>query len=110
VTTDVESAVRAVLETALDEALDARGIPRRHPATPEATLVTPRQVKVLQAAAEGHDIAATARVLGVDAATVSTHRAAARKRLGAVTTTHAVVIALHEGLIQWPHICTEADS
>lgn len=61
--------------------------------------LTGRQTAVLEAAARGLCIKRTAKALGLHETTVRNHRAAARRKLGAITTTDAVARALRTGLL-----------
>lgn len=61
--------------------------------------LTKRQTECLTWAAKGHSLAMIARELVVEYRTVRTHLQQARRRLGAFNTTHAVAIAIREGLV-----------
>lgn len=61
--------------------------------------LTERQAAVLAAAANGLCIKQTARQMGLAAGTVKVHLAAARRNLGAQTTTTAVARAVRAGLL-----------
>lgn len=70
----------------------------RGPRLPEEQL-RPREIEVLQLAADGHTRSSAAAELYLAPQTVKMHLASARRRLGAKTTTAAVVAALRKGLI-----------
>lgn len=59
----------------------------------------PREHDVLVASAEGLTAKTTARRLGISPHTVRVYRDNAMRRLGAVTITQAVVIALNSGAL-----------
>ncbi len=62
--------------------------------------ITTRELTALQLMSHGHDYQETGREMGVNKETVKTTLARARRKLGAKNTTHAVAIALREGMIQ----------
>jgi DNA-binding CsgD family transcriptional regulator len=62
--------------------------------------LTPRERDCLSRAARGLTDAETAAELGVPAKTVEHYMAVAGRRWGAFSTTHAVGIALHYGLLR----------
>jgi len=62
-------------------------------------MLTPAQLAALQHAAMGCRVSDSAAMLGVSGKTVAAHLAGARRRLGALNTTHAVVLAIAAGLI-----------
>jgi DNA-binding CsgD family transcriptional regulator len=62
-------------------------------------LLTRRETQVLQLAADGQTRKEVALVLGVSLHTVKTQGNMAREKLGASNTSHAVAIALRQGLI-----------
>jgi DNA-binding NarL/FixJ family response regulator len=59
-----------------------------------------REIEILQAAADGYSIAETAYIHHLTLHTVKDHRARILSALAARSTTHAVAIAMREGLIQ----------
>lgn len=61
--------------------------------------LSPRQIEVLELAADGLDNGRIAAVLGISEETVKTHWKHARYRLGARNGKHAVAVALSRGLI-----------
>jgi LuxR family quorum sensing-dependent transcriptional regulator len=63
-------------------------------------VLTRRQCQVLSLAARGLTMGCIGRQLGVTGRTVHKHLTAARARLGAMNTTHAVALAIHHQLIQ----------
>jgi DNA-binding CsgD family transcriptional regulator len=63
------------------------------------TLLTRRETQVLQLAADGQSRKEVALVLGISLHTVKTQGNTAREKLGAANTSHAVAIALRQGLI-----------
>jgi LuxR family transcriptional regulator, activator of conjugal transfer of Ti plasmids len=64
-----------------------------------STPLPPSQRKVLAGAAAGERVADTASRLHVSPATVKVYRTQARQNLGALTTPHAVALALVRGLL-----------
>jgi DNA-binding CsgD family transcriptional regulator len=62
--------------------------------------LTPRELEMLQMAADGEDCQSTARLLGICAGTVKRARNFATVKLGADNTTQAVAMALRRGLIK----------
>jgi DNA-binding CsgD family transcriptional regulator len=62
--------------------------------------ISPREIQVLQAVAEGMQGKAIGLLLGIAANTVKNHGTSLRAKLGAVSNTHAVAIALRLHLIQ----------
>jgi DNA-binding NarL/FixJ family response regulator len=62
--------------------------------------LTPAEIQVLQAAADGLTTARTATKLHLAVDTVKDHRARILNALGARSTTHAVAIAMRKGLIE----------
>lgn len=63
-------------------------------------VLTARQSQVLGLAARGLTMGCIATRLGVTARTVHKHLGAARAKLGALNTTHAVALAVYYRLIQ----------
>lgn len=61
--------------------------------------LTPRQTSVLQLRAHGLSEREIGHLLVIAAGTVQKHLSAARERLGAVDTPHAVALAMHYGFI-----------
>jgi DNA-binding NarL/FixJ family response regulator len=61
--------------------------------------LTPRELQVLQALAEGRPVKEIAFCLGISPRTVTRHIANARGRVEARSTIHLVVIALNMGAI-----------
>lgn len=83
---------------------DARGGgPVSKSQSPRPAAVTARQLEVLALLATGHTYAEAARALWIEVSTLKNHLAAARLNLRAGTTVHAVVIAVHYGLIIWDY-------
>jgi DNA-binding NarL/FixJ family response regulator len=64
------------------------------------TELTPRQLDVLLAVAEGDVTNEIAADLGLSPLTVKLHRKRINSKLGARTAAHAVAIAYHEGILQ----------
>ena len=62
--------------------------------------LTPRERMVILSFAVGMTGQQTAEVLGIKYQTVKTLSSRARMKLGAKTTTHAVYLAMKEGIIQ----------
>ena len=69
------------------------------PNLPVPSDLTPREREVLQAAARGLKVAATARYLELREGTVKTHRANICRKFQVHTTTAAVAYAMRKGLI-----------
>jgi DNA-binding NarL/FixJ family response regulator len=87
---DVDRGLRAVqpdIATGLAEHAMARGL-------------TAREVDVIQAMAEGNSNRRIGEALAINEDTVKGHVKNILKKLGARDRTHAVVVALHRGLIQ----------
>lgn len=61
--------------------------------------LTPRQQACLLAAAEGQSAKQAARSIDLTPRTVQHHHEEAKRRLGAQSLTHAVALALREGMI-----------
>jgi DNA-binding CsgD family transcriptional regulator len=61
--------------------------------------LSPRQLEVLQAAARGNTTRKTARALKISPHTVKTHLRTAMARLNAESITHAVAIAMTQGMV-----------
>lgn len=61
--------------------------------------LTPRQRACLRAAAEGQSAKQAARAIDLTPRTVQHHHEEAKRRLGAQSLTHAVALALREGMI-----------
>lgn len=61
--------------------------------------LTPRQIDVLQCAADGHNVRATAALLKISDNTVKKHRSEATERLGAESIVQAVAMAIRRRLI-----------
>jgi two-component system response regulator DesR len=76
---------------------DIRPWIRTLPATPP---LTDRETEVLQAAARGLKVIATARSLGMAPGTVKTHRLNIGRKLKVHTTAAAVAMAMRKGIIQ----------
>ncbi len=66
---------------------------------PPDTKLTPRELECLAGLARGLRQDAVADQLGISTATVELHGVNARRKLGALTTAHAVAIAVTRGLI-----------
>lgn len=62
--------------------------------------MTDRSTQVLQLIANGYHQKEIARILFLSLETVKWHLKAIRRKLSALTTSHAVAIALREGIIQ----------
>jgi DNA-binding NarL/FixJ family response regulator len=62
-------------------------------------VLTPREIEVLQLAAEGDSVTEIAEVLVVSPATIRSHLGSIYGKLGAKSRTAAVATALREGLI-----------
>lgn len=62
--------------------------------------LTPREIQVLQHAANGKTVGETAFLMGLAPGTVKNQRQAAMRRLKAVCMTHAVAIAMRAGKIR----------
>jgi len=62
--------------------------------------LSPRQRECLRLAAEGHTASSTALQLGISIGMVRFHLSAAREKLGAVSTVHAVLLAYQLGLLE----------
>lgn len=63
---------------------------------------SPRALQILELMAGGMTLCDVARHLYITESTAKTHMQNAHKLLGAKTTTHAVAVAISEGLIQPP--------
>ena len=61
--------------------------------------LSPRELRCLEGMSHGLERAGTAELLGIDEETVKNHLRAARRLLRAKNTTHAVAIALRDGLL-----------
>jgi DNA-binding CsgD family transcriptional regulator len=61
--------------------------------------LTPREIEVLQCAADGEECKSTAELLGIAVGTVKQLRYKAILKLGAETIAHAVAQSLRRGLI-----------
>ena len=90
---------------ALSEAVDAAAESERFvdPAArlrARGSVLTRRQLQILQLYADGQSTAKVARSLGLSAETIRTHTKAILARLGARDRTHAVAIALRSSLIE----------
>jgi DNA-binding NarL/FixJ family response regulator len=70
------------------------------PELPPIHNLTAREVQVLQAAADGEKVIATARHLNMAPGTVKTHRSNIGRKLKVHTTAAAVATALRKGIIQ----------
>ena len=66
---------------------------------PPDTQLTPRELECLAGLARGLRQDGIADQLGISLATVELHSVNARRKLGALTSTHAVAIAVSRGLI-----------
>lgn len=73
-----------------------RAMPGRKP----TEVLSDRQREVLTCASHGLGRIETADALGIDPDTVASHRAMARRLLGAKTLEHAVALAIRRGLIR----------
>jgi len=73
-------------------------------ATPEHPPLTPRELGVLQWAAEGKTTRDTSAILQIHHRTVEMHLKSAREKLDALNTTHAVARALAHGFILPPSL------
>jgi DNA-binding CsgD family transcriptional regulator len=62
-------------------------------------LLTPRELDVLRWIARGKTAGETATILGIGKRTVDEHAASAVGKLGAANRTHAVVLAIQQGII-----------
>ena len=60
--------------------------------TPLCADLRPREEELLVLLADGHDLDSASRLMGIAYATAREYSQAARRRLGATTTTQAVVI------------------
>jgi DNA-binding CsgD family transcriptional regulator len=78
---------------------DPQGPRRRSFPIPAARPLTPRQLMALQYIALGHTERDASRRMGIALSTLSQHLAAARDRLDARSTAHAVALAIAAGLI-----------
>lgn len=85
------------LEQILDD-MSNKGV-RYVPENATLTL-SPVQTQVLYLMSKGYNRREAGTVLGTSEETVKTHVTKASRRLGAINTTHAVAIALREGLIE----------
>ncbi|WP_432547300.1 response regulator transcription factor [Kineococcus sp. SYSU DK004] len=94
----VRSAARG--ETVLAPPVAARLVARLREPVPEA--LTPREVQVLAAVAEGATNAEVGRRLFIGEATVKTHLLRAFAKLGVDDRTHAVTVAMERGLLPRP--------
>ncbi|WP_369055902.1 response regulator [Kineococcus terrestris] len=94
----VRSAARG--ETVLAPPVAARLVARLREPAPEA--LTPREVQVLAAVAEGATNAEVGRRLFIGEATVKTHLLRAFAKLGVDDRTHAVTVAMERGLLPRP--------
>lgn len=63
------------------------------------SILTPMEIRILQAASEGLSIKSTAMLLNMAAPTVKTHRSAINIKLHAKNVTHAVAIGFRMGLL-----------
>ncbi len=72
--------------------------------TPEQPPLTPRELGVLQWAAEGKTTRDTSAILQIHQRTVEMHLKSAREKLDALNTTHAVARALAHGFILPPSL------
>lgn len=63
-------------------------------------MILPSEAKALQAVADHGSAKGAAWHLGISPHTVKTHTKSVREKLGAVTTTQAVALALRQGLIR----------
>jgi DNA-binding CsgD family transcriptional regulator len=62
-------------------------------------LLTPREVDVLRWIARGKTAGEIAAILGIGKRTVDEHTASVVRKLGAANRTHAVVLAIQQGII-----------
>lgn len=65
-------------------------------------ILTPAQTRALAGMADGHSVKGYAAVAHIAEQTAKFHLADARRRLGARSTLHAVVLAIEAGLIEVP--------
>ena len=63
--------------------------------------LTRREIEVLYWVAQGRSASEIGRILGISERTVEVHVSRAIRKLGARNRTHAAIIALREGLIDW---------
>lgn len=75
---------------------------------PWADPLTAREIEALDGAARGEWIAETGRRIFLSEGTLKTHRRSARIKLGAKTTTGAVVAAIRYGIITPPGFDADA--
>ncbi|WP_088289613.1 response regulator transcription factor [Kineosporia sp. A_224] len=94
----VRSAARG--ETVLAPAVAARLVSRMR--TPAADPLTPREVEVLAAVAQGLSNAEIGRALFIGEATVKTHLLRAFAKLGVDDRTRAVTVAMERGILPSP--------
>ncbi|MBI4944260.1 MAG: response regulator transcription factor [Actinobacteria bacterium] len=94
----VRSAARG--ETVLAPAVAARLVSRMR--TPAADPLTPREVEVLAAVAQGLSNAEIGRALFIGEATVKTHLLRAFTKLGVDDRTRAVTVAMERGILPSP--------
>ncbi len=80
------------------------------PDTPPTYRLTPKQKRILEAAALGLQLKEIGELHGIKLFTVREHLVRIRKRLGARNTTHAVAIAMKMSLIsiEYPSSMAEA--
>ena len=64
--------------------------------------LTPREIEVLTLSAQGKTAAETAKGLGIVERTANAHKQAIIRKLNASNITHAVAVALKDGIIKFP--------
>jgi len=69
------------------------------PGVIHALRLTDRELECLAHASNGHTARQTGILEGLSEKTIKSYLGAARRKLGAVSTTHAVAIAIREGLL-----------
>lgn len=79
--------------------MTAPTIPARTYRSPRGTALTARQTQVLALMADGHTMAAIARVLRVDYETVKSQVSCVYAKLGAANGPHAVALAFRRGVL-----------
>ena len=96
---DVEPPARLIRNLHRAPLVDESLLPAAATHTPEGSPLTFRELDSLRYASHGLTSEMTADALQIATDTVRQHREAARRKLLAKTTTHAVALAIRQGLI-----------
>lgn len=97
---DIEDSYRQLqLEVRVGGPIYQRLLGRLHQGAGLSPHLFPREIDVLVAVANGNLEASVASLLGISRETVRTHLGNTRRKLAARNTTHAVALAIREGLL-----------